>query len=146
MNIILALSLGIVLTAAPDPDADLTKYQWKNRVLLLFSPAESHNPYMAFDRILSKRLVEVRDRDLIVFRIFEKGTSRLGNQTLAPEIGEGLRRRFKVKTDILTVVLIGKDGGVKLVREQKTDLQEIFDLIDSMPMRQQEMREKGKVR
>jgi hypothetical protein len=31
-----------------------------------------------------------------------------------------------------------------MVREHRAELQEIFDLIDSMPMRQREMREKGK--
>ena len=38
------------------------------------------------------------------------------------------------------IVLIGKDGGVKL-RSDDAGLDQIFDLIDSMPMRQAEMRE-----
>lgn len=39
-------------------------------------------------------------------------------------------------------VLLGKDGYVKL-RSENLELDEIFDLIDSMPMRQQEMTSKS---
>ena len=37
------------------------------------------------------------------------------------------------------VLLIGKDGGVKL-RGDELDVQRIFDLIDTMPMRIREMK------
>ena len=36
------------------------------------------------------------------------------------------------------LILIGKDGGIKL-NSRKTSLEEIFSLIDTMPMRQEEM-------
>lgn len=38
------------------------------------------------------------------------------------------------------VLLIGKDGGVKLARDQAVAPAEIIALIDSMPMRRREMR------
>jgi hypothetical protein len=41
------------------------------------------------------------------------------------------------------VILIGKDGGVKLVQEERVSLQAVFDLIDTMPMRRREMRQRG---
>ena len=81
---------------------------------------------------------------MIVCRIIEKGPSQLDEQTLASEEAKKLRRHFGVKPGRFTVILVGKDGGVKMVREERTDLQEIFDLIDSMPMGQQEMRERIK--
>ena len=42
------------------------------------------------------------------------------------------------------ILLVGKDGGVKLRSEEPVSIQRIFDLIDSMPMRRREMREKGR--
>ena len=36
------------------------------------------------------------------------------------------------------LILIGKDGWIKL-NTRKTSLEEIFSLIDTMPMRQEEM-------
>lgn len=41
--------------------------------------------------------------------------------------------------DGFRVLLIGKDGGVKLDRDQTVSVEEIIALIDSMPMRQREM-------
>jgi len=40
------------------------------------------------------------------------------------------------------VVLVGKDGGEKLRRGAAVDIDEIFSVIDAMPMRQREMEEK----
>ena len=55
----------------------------------------------------------------------------------------GVRRlseRFGMVGGRVAVVLIGKDGGVKLRREGEIDLDEIFERIDGMPMRRNEMR------
>ena len=49
---------------------------------------------------------------------------------------------FKVKEDTFAVFLIGKDGGIKMRKEKVVPMEEIFRLIDSMPMRQAEMRRK----
>ncbi len=140
------LAVGAVLTTPTAWGTDLKSYRWKNRLLLVFSPAESNPDFAAFDRSLTMQDPEVKDRDLIVFRVFEKDPSRLEKQPLAPEDADKLRRRFKAAPGRFTVILIGKDGGVKMVREHRAALAEIFDLIDSMPMRQQEMREKGENR
>jgi len=48
----------------------------------------------------------------------------------------------EAKQGAFTVVLIGKDGGEKLRREEGANLGEIFGLIDTMPMRRREMRGK----
>ena len=123
--------------------ADLTPYRWKNRLLLLFSPVKANSNFLVFEQALSEKRDEVLDRDLIVVRIFEKDPSFLGDEPLSSEDAEMFRRRYNVKTGRFTVILIGKDGGAKLERELRVDLQEIFDLIDSMPMRQREMRDRG---
>jgi hypothetical protein len=84
----------------------------------------------------------IEDRDLIVFRIFEKGQSFRGEAPLAPEAAISLRQRFGVRAAGPRVVLIGKDGGVKLDQAAFVPLADIFGLIDSMPMRRQEMKDK----
>jgi hypothetical protein len=144
LKIFMAITFLIMLTSLPVLGADLTSYRWKNRLLLVFSPTESDPGFAAFDPNVSRELAAVKDRDLIVFRVFEKGPSRVDEHPLSSEDAQNLRRRFEVGPGRFTVILIGKDGGVKMVREHRAELQEIFDLIDSMPMRQREMREKGK--
>jgi len=53
-----------------------------------------------------------------------------------------IEERFDIVPDKSTAlfVLIGKDGGEKSRQSGKLDIEQWFDQIDSMPMRQREMR------
>ena len=42
------------------------------------------------------------------------------------------------------VILVGLDGGIKLRQDQPVTTDKLFNLIDSMPMRQREMRQQNK--
>jgi hypothetical protein len=42
------------------------------------------------------------------------------------------------------MILIGLDGGIKRRGELDTELQAVFGQIDGMPMRRQELRERGR--
>lgn len=53
-----------------------------------------------------------------------------------------LQQRFTVPSGTFTLVLVGKDGGVKMTEARPVPLAEIFALLDSMPMRQQERRDR----
>jgi hypothetical protein len=57
-----------------------------------------------------------------------------------------LERDFTVETRLnaktFSVVLIGKDGGEKLRRPTPLAPDELFALVDAMPMRRAEMRER----
>ena len=50
--------------------------------------------------------------------------------------------RFSLDGNFQGVLLIGKDGGIKLKKPFIVKPQTIFDLVDSMPMRRAEMRSK----
>ncbi len=125
-------------------EIDLSKYQWENRLLMVFAPSAQHAGYQNLTRELEGQTDEIIDRDLLVFHVFEIGKSRISETVISKRAAESLQRRFSIAPGQITVVLIGKDGGEKLRRETTVDLNEIFSLIDSMPMRQREMRERGK--
>jgi hypothetical protein len=120
----------------------LKDYQWKNRLILAFSPSTKDKGYRAFAKDIALQAEEVIDRDLLVFHILETGEIRLGETSLPTGSGNYIRESFSIRPGRFTVLLIGKDGGVKLRREGGVELGEIFSLIDTMPMRQREMREK----
>lgn len=61
------------------------------------------------------------------------------NKFQASEIGAG----FGVKSQQFRTILVGKDGGIKLNSDKPLDACALFNLIDTMPMRRQEMRAKG---
>ena len=55
----------------------------------------------------------------------------------APE----LRNRYNVSAGDAAVLLVGKDGGVKIRQAHALSAETLFTTIDAMPMRQREMRE-----
>ncbi len=120
---------GVVLSsrsaAAPDP---LAPYLWKRRVVLLL--ADPNDPALAEQqRLLSAARRELAERDMVA---------------LAPEgaAAEMLRRRFAPGSVAFTLVLIGKDGGAKYTAQAPVPLSALFETVDAMPMRQDEMRQR----
>ncbi len=61
---------------------------------------------------------------------------------MSPDEQAAARRRFHVRPNDFTVILIGKDGGEKLRSHQPVSLDILRSTIDAMPMRQEEMRSK----
>jgi hypothetical protein len=120
---------------------DLKNFQWKNRLLLVFAPSVDDSACRLLMTEMTNQTGGVQDRDLLLGEIFERGPSRFAGAALSPQSAESFRRQFAVRPGISTVILIGKDGEVKLRREGPVQATEIFALIDSMPMRRQEMRE-----
>ena len=137
----LVVAVSGIPPAAATSEIDLSDYRWKHRLLFIFAPSTTDAAFLALDKRLAQTALEIEDRDMVIFRIFENSPSRVSDKPLPPGDDETLRRRFGIETGRFTVVLVGKDGGVKRVAHRDADLQSIFNSIDSMPMRQQEMRD-----
>ena len=121
---------------------DLTKFQWKNRLLFIFAENESHPLFKDLHRQIVAHKAEVHDRDLIVFEVPAKGPARMNSNSLGRKDADSIRNHFAISSDTFSLILVGKDGGIKLKRHDHVSLEEVFELIDSMPMRQREMRQK----
>ena len=124
---------------------DLDQFQWKNRLLFLFAPNRNHPMFDSLHNSLSAQKAEAADRDLVIFEILESDPSSMNSKYLASEAALSLRKRYKVNQGEFAVLLVGKDGGIKLNRQNETRLEDIFALIDAMPMRQEEMRQKSRI-
>ncbi len=95
------------------------------RQVLIFGDPKSE-PVAQQLQLLKKEAPELEERDMTI--------------TLAGKNVQ-LYRKYKVApSDSFTLILIGKDGGEKYRSQQQTPAQELFALIDAMPMRQSEMR------
>lgn len=123
------LMLGMtVLAQTPNLDA----LRWNSRVLLLFAPSPDH-PMLAEQKLLLDRESKaLEEREIRVYEI--TGTSSDAGQ---------LRSKMSVRDNRFAVVLIGKDGGRKLKRDEVVEPSELFNKIDSMPMRRDEMKRAG---
>lgn len=129
--LMLLVTIGLFATAVVSQTPDLNALRWNKRALLLFAPSANNGQIIQQKQMLDSHSAGLEERDLKVFEI-----------TGSSQADEQLRGRFHVKTDSFTVVLIGKDGSQKLKRSQPTNAEDIFKLIDSMPMRKEEMRQK----
>jgi hypothetical protein len=121
---------------------DLNAYQWKHRLLFLFVPSENDPSYLSLKKEIEHQAKEVLDRDLLIAYVLEKGEGRLGMERLSSGQGFSLRKNLSVPPGQFTTILVGKDGGEKFRQTGVIRLKEIFQIIDAMPMRQQEMKKK----
>jgi hypothetical protein len=119
---------------------DLSVYHWKNRLLFLFASSEKDPSYLALREEIARQGKEIRDRDLLIFYVFEKGQSRLDTQPLTPGQVRSVKKQITLTPGPFWIILIGKDGGEKIREDRFVGLEEIFKVIDAMPMRRQEMR------
>lgn len=143
---LLTMSIAAILpgggrNAIAEP-LDIGQFQWQNRLLFIFAPNRNHPMFDSLHSSLAAQKAEVADRDLIIFEILESDPSSMNSKYLASEAAMSLRKRYKVTRGEFAVLLIGKDGGIKLSRQNETRLEDIFALIDAMPMRRQEIRQK----
>jgi hypothetical protein len=114
--------------------------QWQNRILVVCAAGSEDSAYVAQLGMLATVQGRMRERDLVTFHLTADTSSFEGRQ-LSAESREETIERFEIPLDRFEVILIGKDGTIKLRRSEPTTAAEIFELIDSMPMRQREMRE-----
>ena len=125
---------------------DLNEFKWKNRLVLLFAFNQQDEGLNAFELAVKQAPEDFLDRDMILFKILKEGPSTVGTQALSPESGAKIREQLRVYSDSFSVYLVGKDGTVKLKGDASTSLSEIFALIDTMPMRRNEIMRRNEMR
>lgn len=118
----------------------LSDLRWQARVLLVFAADAEDVRAQAFFKFVETKACEVEQRDILVGQIFAAGESLVADKKLSPSNSAEVRDRFGIAATEFRVLLIGKDGGVKATYSQTADLEDVFSLIDGMPMRRREIR------
>jgi hypothetical protein len=121
-------------------EAPLETYRWAKRVLLVFAPDADSALYQRQQEMLLVGEHGLNERDMVVILVITSAVS-LKEKPAARVSAVELRDAYGVLPHEFQVVLIGKDGGVKLRQEEPISLADLCALIDSMPMRKQEMRQ-----
>ena len=127
----------------PGIDVHLDQFQWENRILVIFASQSDSEIYQAQMEMFSEYTDGLKERDLITFSLFDEECSRLGGDIITNSSAESIRDRISPANCTYSIYLIGKDGGIKLKKEELLEVDELFSTIDRMPMRQREMREGG---
>lgn len=136
------LAAFVVNTARSAP---LEAFQWQKRVLMIFDQSRSSAKLDRQIDLLRDRRPDVKDRDMIVLVTAgnENSSVAMGYADLPSGAARVLRKQFAPSKRGLTMILVGKDGEEKRRWSSVTDPQEVFDTIDAMPMRKQEISEES---
>lgn len=118
---------------------DLSKHQWKDRLILIVTEDEKNKKFQKQLSELKKHQKGLKDRKLVIYRILPEKYST-GFQEEYRNNSAKIYKRYSAEEKDFRVILIGLDGDEKLVRTEVLSTEKLFNTIDSMPMRQAEMR------
>ncbi|MCI1189109.1 DUF4174 domain-containing protein [Hymenobacter sp. DH14] len=134
----LLLALLLISTAQipkPKPLAQtLRESRDRKRVLLIAAPNAEQADFKTQKALLAAHPQELADRDFLVLELLYDQISATDRQYLMQRTG--------LKLPTFSVVLIGKDGGVKEKSQRPIPPADLFGTVDKMPMRRAEMRRK----
>lgn len=109
-------------------DVNIDDFKWTARPVVVFATSPADPRFAEQMELLADRVDELVVRDVVV--IVDTDDDTLSD----------LRRKLRPRDFMM--VLIGKDGGVKLRKPFPYDVRELTRSIDKMPLRQQEIRER----
>jgi hypothetical protein len=121
--------------------APMDDYRWKYRPVLIFAPTKQNAQFVEQKRVIAAAQGAFQDRDIVV--VYVVG-NRVSTQ-FGPRPGSSaaaLRNAYSVGQGEFRAILIGKDGGVKLRSSKPFSRLRLSRVIDAMPMRRQEMRDR----
>lgn len=135
--------LIIFLSAMALNAQDLKDPQWKDRLVLVLAENKYNQKFQKQLDELQKDQKGLNDRKLIIYQILpDKFTTGLKAESW--KNSSELYQKYKTRDQDFQVLLIGLDGGIKLDQSEILSLEKLFSTIDSMPMRQSEMRKNPK--
>lgn len=136
MNSILAsilLSSAFLASFAETPLWEkMERLTWKSRVIVVYTLEAGSKDFQKQKQILAEKTKGVKERDLVVIECVGK--------SLSSEDKNYIARHFNHDLTKFGVWLVGKDGGTKLSEDKPVTTEKFFSLIDTMPMRQSEMK------
>ncbi len=110
----------------------------------MFAPSAQDPRYAEFAQRAQRLGAELAERDVPLVHVFARTSGHEPACTLDPATAERLRSTFGVRVEDATAILLGKDGGEKQRQPLGERLDPLLDVIDGMPMRRREMRERGR--
>jgi hypothetical protein len=128
-------SVGAYSQATP---FSLGLYHWEARVLVVSAPGSDDPQLKAQIDALDASRDDFADRDLVLVTLLDDGVSTAGSRELSVEEAAAAREALGIRAGSFALRLIGKDGSVKLSNDEPTSMDDIYALIDTMPMRRRE--------
>ena len=123
-----SLACLFALSTAVIASDTLTKFLWTKRPIIVFSDSADDPRFIRQMELLAEDPEMLEDRDIVILTDTD------------PATGSDLREKLRPRGFQLTV--LGKDGKVKLRKPRPWTVRELSRVIDKMPLRQQEIRQR----
>jgi hypothetical protein len=113
------------------------------RPSLVFAPSATDPSFVKQQKLLDEYADDMMDRNLLYVPLLVK-SAHLEPPLDAPYVllkqqeNQAIRQRFHIAPSEFAVLLIGKDGGEKFRSSKPLSVLRLDEIVDAMPMRQQE--------
>ncbi|MCH2038111.1 MAG: DUF4174 domain-containing protein [Rickettsiales bacterium] len=119
------------------------QYLWQKRVVLVFAPSEESSLLAEQRQMFDTYQEGLKERDVVRWVVVKDETVIVDKRHQPHMPSSRFYRHFNVDNKTFTVIVLGKDGTEKLRQQQKViPSDQLFALIDSMPMRKKEIEER----
>lgn len=123
---------------------ELEKHKWKNRILIVKAHHLESKKYKGQLNEFEKDIDQFVERKLILYKITKNDLTLTNYKNSAlnhsGKISQRLADRILNAEENFEIILIGLDGQIKLRQTEILTKKDLFNIIDSMPMRRSEMR------
>ena len=127
--------LFILFSVFAQDRTPLHEWLWKNRLIVVENNGSEDAAATVLDFGEAEEEMKERHMLLIELRGDEVIVGGKSSKLKAAEV----RRYLEIEENTFEMLLIGKDGGIKLRSNSRLPAKTLFSLVDSMPMRQAEM-------
>ena len=123
---------------------DLDSHQWENRILIVHTTNRNNIDFKKQLKIFKDDQIGLIERKLVLYKIinnqFELTNFKDSNPIESGDISKRFENKYVKHKNDFTIMLLGLDGSIKLQKQKIVSIDELFSLIDSMPMRRREMK------
>ena len=120
---------------------DLKEHQWENRLVLIITKDLISDIFKRQNETLASKTEELKQRKILVYKIIpENYQFEYSNKNTIQN--DKIFQKYNKADNIFKLILIGLDGGIKLEQTEFLSTEKLFAIIDGMPMRRSEIRNK----
>jgi len=120
---------------------NLESHKWINRVLIVKTTNIKSEKYVNQLKVFQNFNDQLKERKLIIYKITNDEFSSINyitNKTIYGKVSKKINEKILNENQNFELVLIGLDGNIKLKRNEILTTEDLFSVIDSMPMRKYE--------
>ncbi|XP_030638512.1 coiled-coil domain-containing protein 80 [Chanos chanos] len=133
----------------------LSRFRWRRRLFVISTPNDEEWAYQQQLYAMNSQACNLGLRHISVMKLMGKnfedmggvlelypinGTATVERQHLSASLVRDIRNYFQISPEYFSMLLVGKDGNVKSwYPSPMWSMSTIYDLIDSMQLRRQEM-------